>query len=184
MVIGVTGTDGSGKGTVVDYLVTTKGFTLYHVRKLLLREIERQGIEGTRANLRLVGNQLRAQHGNDFTVRFFLRDAKETGDQHVVIDSLRTIAEAETLHAHGGVLLAVDADQKLRYERVQKRRSSSDQVTFEEFVAHEELENNDPDPHGMQKQSVIDMADFVVENNGTIEELRKKIDDVLAGILV
>jgi dephospho-CoA kinase len=32
MIIGITGTDGAGKGAVVDYLVAQKGFTHYSGR--------------------------------------------------------------------------------------------------------------------------------------------------------
>lgn len=179
MIIGITGTDGAGKGTVVEYLVEQKNFVRYHARSLFLEEIEQQQLEPTRASMRIVGNQLRAKHGNDYIVRMFLERAKTSGDENVIIDSLRAVAEAETLKQNDGILLAVDADQALRYERVQARRSSSDQVTFEEFQRHEELENDDPDPHGMQKRKVIEMADHVIENNGTLDELQTKIDEFL-----
>lgn len=179
MLLGITGTDGAGKGTVVDYLVQEKGFVRYHARALFLSEISKQGLEPTRANMRIVANQLRAQHGNDYIVRMFLEQANESNDEHIIIDSLRALAEAKTLRANGGILIAVDADQALRYERVQARRASSDHVTFEEFKEHEKLESNDPDPHGMQKQKVIEMADYILENNGTLEELHQQVEAVL-----
>lgn len=179
MIIGITGTDGAGKGTVVDYLVQEKGFEHYHARTLFIAEIEKQGLPNDRAHMRLVGNQLRAQHGNDFIVRLFLKQAATSGDAYVVIDSIRALAEAETLKANGGILLAVDADQKLRYQRVQARQSSSDQVTFEQFQEQEALESDDPDPSGMQKAKVIEMADHVIENNGTLEELQQQVEEVL-----
>ena len=182
VLIGITGTDGAGKGTVVDYLVQQKSFQHYHARTLFIAEIEKQGLPNDRAHMRIVANKLRAEYGNDFIVRLFLKQAETSGDERIIIDSLRAVAEADTLKAHGGILLAVDADQRTRYDRVQARRSTSDQVTFEEFQAHEELENNDPDPHGMQKQRVIDMADYCIENKGTREELHTKIEDVLARI--
>lgn len=180
MIIGITGTDGAGKDTVVEYLVQEKGFTHYHARTLLLDEIKAQDLEPTRANMRIVANELRAQHGNDYIVRLFLSQAKDASlNEKIVIDSLRAVAEADTLKAAGGILLAVDADEALRYKRVQKRRSESDRVTFEEFKKHEELESNDPDPHGMQKQKVIAMADYCIENNDTLESLHTKIEEVL-----
>ena len=89
---------------------------------------------------------------------------------------------AETLKKNGATLLVVDADQKLRYERVQGRRSETDKVSFEQFQEHEALEMNDPDPHGMQKAKVIEMADYVIQNNGTFDELKEKIDEVLGKI--
>ena len=61
-------------------------------------------------------------------------------------------------------------------------RSESDKVDFQTFVRHEELEKNDPDPHGMQKAAVIKMADFVIYNDGTIDELQQQVDDILEQI--
>ncbi len=46
-------------------------------------------------------------------------------------------------------------------------------------MAHETLEMNDPDPHGMQKAKVIAAADYTIMNNGTLAELHAQIDAVL-----
>lgn len=182
MILGITGTDGAGKGTVVDYLVHEKGFTHYEARKLFVEEINRRGIEPNRANMRIVANELRAEHGDSFLVDTYLARMKEEGVEDVIIESIRARAEADALKAAGGILLAVDADQKLRYERIQSRANESDQVSFEEFVAHETLEMNDPDPHGMQKAAVIAAADYVITNDTDLAALHAQIDAVLAQI--
>lgn len=179
MIIGITGTDGAGKGVVVDYLVKEKGFAHYSARALFIEEIERQGIESNRSNMRIVANELRLKHGNDFLVRHYLDRVRKTGDKKVIIESLRAVAEAELLKKSGGVLIAVDADQEVRFERVQKRRSDSDKVSFEEFAKHEALEMNDPDPHGMQKEKVIEMADYTILNNGTLDDVYVQIEAIL-----
>lgn len=178
MLLGITGTDGSGKGTVVDYLVSEKGFAHYSARAIYLEEIAHRGIEPSRANMRLIANEMREKHGDDFLVTYYLKKIEAEGTEHAIIESIRALKEAVTLKNNGGILIAVDADQKLRYERVQERRSESDRVSFEEFVAHETIELNDPDPHGMQKQKVIDMADYVILNNGTFEEFHAQIEAV------
>jgi len=180
MIIGVTGTDGGGKGAVVEYLVATKGFVHCSARALWMDEMARRGVEPTRANMRIVANSLRAEHGNDYLITEFVRRAAEVGWQDIVIESIRAVAEAETLKASGGVLFSVDADQKLRYERVCSRAATTDKVSFEEFVSHEQLEMNDPDPNGMQKARVMAMADFTLQNNGTLEELHAQVDAALA----
>lgn len=179
MIIGITGTDGAGKGTVVEYLVKNRGFKLYHARALFLEELERRGMPTDRAHLRLMGNEMRKQHGNDFIASSFLKRAKESGDEQVIIDSIRALAEAETLKKGGGILLALDADQHIRYERILKRASSSDSVTFAEFVAQEEIEKNDPDPNGMQKQQVMDMADHTIHNNKDTDALYEEVEKFL-----
>src|SRR4051812_33963990 len=179
MIIGITGTDGGGKGTVVEYLVGQKGFVHCSARALWIDEIHRQGIEVNRANMRLVANELRAAHGDDFLIEEYKRRTGFAPDKNYVIESLRATAEVETLKKYGGVLWAVDADQKVRYERIQSRASESDKVSFEQFVEHEALEMNDPDPHGMQKEKVIAMADKLLTNNTTQEQLFAQVEEAL-----
>lgn len=181
MIIGITGSDGGGKGTVVEYLVS-KGFTHYSSREFIVAEIESKGLPIDRNQMRLTANELRAKCGNEFVVKQAYEKAKTEGKDKVVIESIRALAEAEYLKAQGGVLLSVDADSAVRYERVQARRSDTDKVTFEQFLAHEELEKNDPDPSGMQKAKVMQMADYTIMNEGSLEDLQKKVDTFLEKI--
>ena len=44
-IIGITGTIGAGKGTIVDYLVKEKGYVHYSVRAFIAEEIQRRGLE-------------------------------------------------------------------------------------------------------------------------------------------
>jgi dephospho-CoA kinase len=182
MIIGITGTDGGGKGTVVEYLVEKKGFVHCSARALWVDEIKKRGLEVNRANMRIVANDLRAKHGDDFLVAEYKRRTGFKPEENYVIESLRATAEANTLKQSGGVLWAVDADQKVRYERTQSRASESDKISFDEFIKHEELEMNDPDPHGMQKAKVIEMSDVVLINNGTQEELFGQVEAALQKI--
>ncbi len=178
MLLGITGTDGAGKGTLVDYLVTQKGFTHYSARAIWIEELTLREMEPTRANMRLVANEMREKFGNDFLVTYYLKKIQAEQPENAIIESIRAVSEAETLKVNGGILIAVDADQAVRYERVQGRRSETDKVSFEQFVAHEDLEANDPNPHGMQKQKVIAMADHCILNNGTTEEFYTHIENL------
>ena len=182
MIIGITGTDGAGKGTVVDHLLEKGNFEHCSARALFVDEINRRSLPMSRNQMRLMANELRAKHGDDFLITEYKRRTGFLQEKNYLIESLRAVAEAKTLKELGGVLIAVDADQKIRYERVQQRRSESDHVTFEEFKNQEALEMNDPDPHGMQKAKVIEMADYVIQNNGVFDELLVQVDEVLKKI--
>jgi dephospho-CoA kinase len=179
MIIGITGTDGAGKGTVVAYLVKEKGFTHYSARALIIEEIEKRGVAENRENMRLVANDLRRAHGNDFVVAFSLQKAEKEGKRNIVIESIRTVGEATTLKEHGGILLCVDADRRIRFERISRRGSSSDHVTFEEFVLLEEKEMSDADPDGPQKAAVMRMADYTVRNDVSESDLFMQIEEFL-----
>lgn len=179
MLIGITGTDGAGKGAVVEYLVKEKNFTHFSSRALITEEIARRSLPNDREHLRLVANDLRRQYGNDYMVTESFRRMESQGVTNAVVESIRTLAETETLQTHGGVLVAVDANQQLRYERITGRGEDTDRVTFEEFVKQEALEMNDPDPNGMQKAKVMALADYTIFNEGTLEELYIQIDIML-----
>jgi dephospho-CoA kinase len=116
MIIGITGTNGAGKGTVVDYLVHQKGYVHFSVRDYLIGEIKKRGLPVDRPHMREVGNDLRQMHGPEFVVAQ-LREhaAREARDS--VIESIRAVGEAQFLKDHGVLIWAVDADRKVRYER-------------------------------------------------------------------
>jgi dephospho-CoA kinase len=179
MIIGITGTDGAGKGTVVDYLIEKKGFIHCSARALWIDEIKKRGLEVKRENMRIVANELRASEGDDFLITEYKRRTHFDPQKNYIIDSVRTIAEVATLKTNEGVLWAVDADQHIRYSRIQSRGSETDKASFEEFVSQEALEMNDPNPHGMQKAKVMTMANITLTNNGTPEELYAQVEEAL-----
>ncbi len=182
MIIGVTGTNGAGKGTVVDYLVKEKGFAHHSVREFLLEEIRARGLPEDRSSMRDVANDLRQTHGPSHVGEVLRHRAREHG-QDAVIESIRTIAEADFLKKDGAYLLAVDADRRLRYERAITRGSQTDKVTFEEFVEQEDREMAGTEPWDMNVFGVIERADARILNEGTREELHIKIEEVLTSFL-
>ena len=184
MIIGITGTDGAGKGAVVEHLIKRHGFTHYSSRSVIEAEVVARSLPPTREQLRLVANDMRKQHGRDVLVARALVAVEAAGGHDAVIESIRAVAEAETLLAEGGILIAVDASPKERYRRITGRKSHTDNVSFQEFLAHEQMEMNDQDPNGMQKAAVMQMADYTIMNNQSLAQLRKKVDALLSSLQI
>jgi dephospho-CoA kinase len=182
MIVGITGTLGAGKGTVVEYLVKEKGFTHYSVRAYLVEEIERRGLAVDRDSMVAVGNELRREHGPGYLAEQLYERAQSKGG-NVIIESLRTPAEIEALRAKGGfVLLAVDADVKTRYDRIVGRGTSTDTVSFETFVSNERREMESSDPAKQNLSACIAMADIVLMNDGDREELFQRVEEALEDV--
>ena len=179
VIIGITGTLGAGKGTVVDYLVKEKGMAHYSVRGYLIEEIKKQGLPVNRDSMTKVANELRAKHSPAFIIEELFRKAAQIG-QNAIIESIRTQGEIDFLKKQPGFLLiAVDADQKLRYDRITIRASETDHIDFDTFKANEQREYSTDDPNKQNLSKCIEMADVVINNNGSVSELHESVNDFL-----
>ncbi len=180
MIIGITGTIGAGKGTVVEHL-KTKGFTHYAARDFLIEEIQRRGLPVDRDSMTTVANELRHAHGPSHIIATLLASAEASG-KDAVVESIRAIGEAKLLKERGAILLAVDADQRVRYERIIARGSSTDHVDFATFEAQEAREMQNTDPEKQNIAAVMAMADYRIENVRSVDELHARVDEMLAGL--
>lgn len=181
--IGITGTLGAGKGTIVDYLVKEKGFVHFSVRDFITKEIERRGMPVNRDSMTIVGNDLRKQHSPSYITDELYKQAQETG-KNCIIESVRTPLEVSELRKHSNFyLFAIDADAKVRYERIVVRGSSTDNVSFETFIANEQREMTSDDPNKQNLKACIEQADYLFSNDGNFDDLHQKIEEVLDKIM-
>jgi dephospho-CoA kinase len=178
-IIGITGTLGAGKGTLVEYLVTKRGFSHYSVRNFLLDEIRHKGMPENRDSMFALANELRAAHGPSYVTDQLYEQARVSGGD-AVIESIRTTGEVVSLKSRGNFLLvAVDAAPQIRYERIVLRNSETDKVSFEIFLENEQRESVSSDPGVQNLRACIALADVVLYNNGTIEELYEQFEKIL-----
>ena len=181
MIIGITGTLGAGKGTVVDYLLK-RDFKHYSVRAFLTEEIKKRGLEVSRDNLVSVANDLRAKFGPSCIVEELHKRAMMAGG-NAVIESIRCPGEVEALRKKDKfVLFAVDADIEARYTRIIGRGSFTDKISFEEFIAAEQREMESNDPYKQNLRKCIGTADHKFKNDWTVEELHGKVGAVLGKV--
>ena len=180
VIIGITGTNGAGKGTVVEILMEDLGFKHYSARSLLTKILNEQGKELTRPNMSELANSLRAKNGPAALAEKLLEEAQKDGGR-AVIESIRTPGEANMLRAKSKLfqLLAVDAPSKVRYERVVVRGSSTDKIPYEQFVKEEEVEMASTDPNKQNVSKCIEMADCMLVNESTVEALREQLNKYL-----
>ena len=178
-IIWITGPQAAWKWEIVNYLVEKKWFAHYSVRWFLTQEIEKRWLPLDRDSMREVANELRANYWPSYiTDQLFLQAQKNGKD--AIIESVRAIGEVESLKKKSDfILLAVNADQKLRFERAIARKSASDSVTFEKFQEQERLESENSDPSKQNINACIKMADFVVNNDWDIESLHKQLDEII-----
>lgn len=180
LIIGITGNLGAGKGTIVEYLIS-KGFKHYSVSGYLIEELEKQNRPSDRNGMREIANEIRTKYGPDYITNILFEKAKKE-NADAVIESIRNPKEVEFIKKHGGIIFAVDADQKTRYKRISTRGSSKDSVTFEEFKNQEIKESQNTDPNSQNLPKCVLMADYKFDNNGSIKDLYDQIEKIIKKI--
>jgi dephospho-CoA kinase len=90
--IGLTGTNGAGKGEAAAYFVS-KGYAFFSLSDVIREELERRGEEATRDNLIRTGNELRERFGPDVLARRTMDKVRGPA----VIDSIRNTREVAYL---------------------------------------------------------------------------------------
>lgn len=177
MIIGLTGKNGAGKGVAAEFLKKS-GFTAYSLSDMIREDIKKRGFNVTREALIETGKRLREEGGASVLADLAL--AKLDIDKNYVIDSIRNPAEVKSLKRRKDfLLLCIEAEQRLRFERNKLRGRENDPTDFKEFVRLEEKELVSDDPAGQQLLATAALADRVVENNDTIPEFESKIKTIV-----
>ena len=175
-IIGITGTMGAGKGTIVEYLISTHGFVHYSVRGYLIKVIEQREMPVNRDSMVIVANDLRANNKPSFIADELYKEALLNG-KNCIIESIRTVGEVTELQSKGNFnLFSVDADRKTRYERIVKRGSETDLVSYETFAENEEREMTATDPNKQNIGACMKLADYHFTNNETFDNLYVQVD--------
>jgi dephospho-CoA kinase len=172
--IGLTGTNGSGKGEVATFF-KKKGYECFSLSDLIREELIKRDEDVTRDNLIKTGNQLREKFGADILARLVMDKIKGK----TVIDSIRNPKEVECLRKQKNfILLSVDAPVELRYERAKKRGRIESATNLREFIRKEEEEMTSH-KNGQQLRNCMSLADITLINDGTLEDLYQKLEALL-----
>jgi len=178
MIIGIAGKLSSGKDTVSEML-EKKGFAHISLSDMLREIVLAKGEDISTENLTKHGNLIRRERGEGYLAKMALKKIK--GD--TIISSIRQPGEVKALHARKDFyLIAVDAKPEIRWQRLRKRQRPGDPETPEQMLSIERRQMKSGGSTDMQIDVVMSMADFKVDNNGSLDDLKKQVDEVLAKI--
>lgn len=187
-IIGISGTNGSGKDTVGKMLAERHGWLFISVTDILRREARKRNLIIERPTLWTISAEWRREYGLGVLVDRAVQQF-ETQRNHyagLAIASLRNPGEVDRVHQLGGKVVWVDADPQVRYERTESRaRSPEDHKTFEQFLDIQEQEMDQTgDKAVLSLAGVKAKADIFLENSGNdIEAFKAAAEKALALIL-
>lgn len=181
IILGITGEIASGKDTVTKYLVERYGAKQYRFSDPLRDILDRLHLPQVRKHLSDLSHFLRKAFGEDILAHVIENDAKKDTHELVVIDGIRRLSDIDLVKKLPEfTLIYVEADMQRRYDRLTGRRQNVDDQTktFEEFKQDHLLETE------MTIPPLRVDAKYIINNDGTLEELYAQADKVMEELKV
>lgn len=177
LIITLVGMTGAGKSECTDYLKQKSYPTLYF-GGITVNETKRRGLEINETNEKVVREELRAAEGKEVMAKRIADEIEHlanAGQKRIVADGLYSWSEYKFFKERFGnnaVIIAVTAPRHVRHERLAHRSVrpfSDEEATRREYNEIEFIEKGGP----------IANADFTIVNDGSLEDLHKKLDILL-----
>ncbi len=179
IILGFAGEIGSGKDAIAHYLSEHHNFQTISFSTPFRDILDRLHLPQTRENMVWLGHDLRTRFGTDVIDRVITDEVNASNNTRFCLPNIRIEADITQLkHFPGFVLIRVEADAKIRYQRLNGRGQNADDhtKTWEEFLTDAEL------PTEKTIRDIAKQATHTIINNGTIEELHQQIEDLLKKI--
>ena len=181
-IVAVVGMCGSGKSTVIEYL-TERGIPKVYFGGIMYKAMEEAGVIRTEdgESEKIFREELRKKEGKDFIVNRAIKEAKkliEAGQKHIVLDGVYSWTEYKILRKEWPTemtVVAVVAPKALRRKRVAERPDRP-------FDAQAIAERDRSEIENLEKGGPIAIADYYVNNDGTIEELHEEFGEIMKKI--
>lgn len=194
-IIGFVGMPGSGK-SVASEVARSMGLEVVVMGDIIRQEAMRLGLSPTDENLGRVGNLLRDREGPQAVASRTLERVKRSGKGLVVVDGLRSKDEIEFFRANsdGFRLVEVLTSAEARLKRIANRGRSDDVTPDREALEYsknaescdlpfqktaEALEKRERREIGWGMCDAFKEADLRMDNNGSLEEFRAKVQAFL-----
>jgi len=177
IIIGLVGPIASGKDVTKKYLIEKYGAEAVKFSTPLRDVLNRLHIPISRDNIIDISTILRQRFGQDLLSKVITHDASVLTSDIVIVDGIRRWTDIEHLSLLDNFkLVKIEADSKIRFERMRIRNENvgDDKKSYQEFMADHERETEITIPGVMEK------AKYSLNNDGTFEDLYKKIDLLIA----
>lgn len=172
-IVGITGTNGAGKDTLGELLAELKQYKFVSLSDIMREELTRQGVPHEREHMRALSTrwhkEFGAGHLSRRTIEKYVEEEEIEGYKGLAIGSIRRPSEVDVLKSEGAVIIWVDADRRVRYERIMGagRGRVTDQKSFEQWCAEEDAEMTPPpgDEDALNMNGVRALADITIDNH-------------------
>ncbi len=168
---------GSGKSEAIEYLVKKYGWPKIYFAQPTFDEMERRGLERNQANERLVREDLRNLHGDDYYAQEAVKKVEAMSEAPIILlESFYSAPEYRVFKERFGdafTTIAIHARPSVRHTRLATRPERP-------LNATESIERDWAQLNRLTQGTPIALSDFMIINEGSKEELQQKLDEVIS----
>jgi dephospho-CoA kinase len=181
VIIGVVGGPSTGKGEIAN-LLQEHGFVAYSLSDALRARATASGLSHDRQVLTEIANNLRAKSGPGALAVEAKMMLEDSGHDKIVVESIRHPEEVVVLqrNMNAFVIGVTMPSLEKRFALMRIRNRPGDPKTWDEFLSLVESEEGgrgkDTD---IQIGRALEASNVVIENNGTVEQLREQVMELL-----
>ncbi|MEK7566092.1 MAG: AAA family ATPase [Patescibacteria group bacterium] len=181
LIIGFAGEMGCGKGTAVDYIVKRYNGESLRFSTIIRDLLHRLYLPETRDNLQKISTVLRENFGQDILSVAMAGDIEKSSKKIVVLDGIRRLSDIDFLKGHPSfIFIYIETSINNRYNRIVQRSENPDDniKTLDQFK--NELENEAE----AQIRELKRVANHIINNDGTLDDLYTQIDVIIKPVLI
>lgn len=172
-IIAIVGMCGAGKSVVCEHLENL-GYKKVYFGGVTMEKLKEEGLEVNPENEKMMRERLRSELGMGAFAKILLPKIEELASQNnVVLDGLYSWDELKILQEKFDVItIAIIVNKNTRYKRLNIReiRPLTNEEAFNRDIS--EIEN-------ISKAGPIAFANYYIDNNGTIENTKLRVDEIL-----
>jgi len=180
LILGLVGEIAAGKDTVADYLKDKYQSETISFSRPLRDILDTLYLPQTRQNLAKLGDNLRADFGQDLLSRVIADKVKKDPAKIIVLPNVRLESDIVYLKKNPGfILVHVDCEAKTRFKRLKKRSNqyADDKgKTWKQFLEDAKLYTE------IHIRELSERAKYTLDNNGDKKQLYKQIDALIKKI--
>ncbi|MFA5184251.1 MAG: AAA family ATPase [Patescibacteria group bacterium] len=180
IILGFVGQIASGKDVSKKYLEEKYSASSYRYSTVLRDILKRLYLPVDRNNMQNLSLDLRTRFGGDLLARVIIEDVAGDQNEIVIVDGVRRLEDVTSLTKKFPDLyiISIDASPEIRYNRVIKRNENigDRDKTFEQFIQDGQAEAE------REITTVMAAAQYRLDNNGTLEELYRQLDQIITAI--
>jgi len=177
LMICVAGMPGSGKG-IVAMAARDIGIPVVTMGDVVREEATRRGLAHTPRNLNIIAEKLREEEGPAAVALRIAGKMRRIKEEAIIVDGVRSLAEMKVFRGMGRtVIIAVHASPRTRFKRLLERGRPGDPRSWEEFEERDMVEL------GFGLGNVIALADYMIVNEGGVEEAYREARRILSRLM-